>query len=255
LLFFLLVIGRLLSMSQIQSSIQERVEVLWLNLPEYGPVAELMDVYFTETGHGIPSSSIAGAVIASRTKPNFVISVLDRTGQCFHVHLQDVCIMCRKFLLDGARTSFVVLTDCLKTVDASKKLFWARTTTYTEISLVPSTYTRIICPVVPFFIPAPGTVAPVISFKAPTEFVPFVIRNLGKKEVKMRTLKFPYCSIQIYGEELNASFEQLIGHKCLLTFCTVVPVPNSDHLIIRSSQSSILAKATCSHFRMREIPV
>jgi len=109
--FFLLVIGRLLSMSHIQPSTQERVEVLWLKLPEYTPVAELMDVYFTEKGHGIPLSTIAGAVVATRTEPNFVISVLDHTGQCFFVHLQDLCIMCRKFLIEGARTSFVVLTD------------------------------------------------------------------------------------------------------------------------------------------------
>jgi len=242
-------------MSHIQPSTQERVEVLWLKLPEYTPVAELMDVYFTEKGHGIPLSTIAGAVVATRTEPNFVISVLDHTGQCFFVHLQDLCIMCRKFLIEGARTSFVVLTDCLKTVDVSKKVFWARPTENTEISLFPSTYTRIICPVVPCLLPVPGTMAPVISFKVPTEFVPFVMKHLGKKAFKMRTFKFLLCSILIYGDELNAKYEQLRGHKCLLTSCTVVAVPNSDYLVIRSSQSSILAKATCSHFRMREIPV
>jgi len=253
---FLFLIGRLFTMSRIQSAFQERLEVLWLQLPSYAAFTELEDVYFAETGHGIPKGCVAGAVIATRSKPSFVISVMDRTGRCFLVHLQDACNICQKFLIEGARTSFVVLTNCVNSIDVVKKSFLSQTTQNTEIILVPSTYTRIICPMIPHYLPLSGQgLTPIISFQVPTEFIPFLMKKVGTQQVKMRTFKFPNCSIQVFGEELNAYYEKLRGHNCLLTSCTVVSIPNCEHLIIKSSRSSLMAKASCAHFRMKVIPV
>lgn len=235
-----------------------KIDVAWLPLPAYGVLYELQNVFFAEMGRGIMAyeSALAGAVIATKFVPSFFISLMDITGHCFTVDLKHVCGTCQKFIIEGIQTNFVIFTKCDTVVDVAKRVFWAQPSRNTEITLVPSAYTRILCPVIPYCLPLrEHPLTPLVSFQIATDNIPYNMKRVGKQHVKMRTLKFPFCSVQLYGEEINTEYEKLRGQKCFLTSCSVFNVPNSEHVIVRTSRSSVLVDANCVHFRMRMIPV
>jgi len=235
-----------------------KIDVAWLPLPSFGVLYELENVFFAEMGHGIMAheGALAGAVIATKFVPNFFISLMDITGHCFTVDLKHVCSICQKFIIEGIQTNFVILTNCHSVVDVAKRVFWSQPSHSTEITLVPSAYTRILCPVIPCCLPLRGHhLTPIVSFQIAPDHIHYIMKKVGKQHVKMRTLKFPFCSVQLYGEEINTEYEKLRGQKCFLTSCSVFNLPNSEHVIVKSSRSSFLVDGNCVHFRMRMIPV
>jgi len=242
-----------------QTVTQAKVEVrvVWVSIPANKPLIELEEVFFATHGHGVPMPSVtgtmAGVVIATQKKPSFIVSLMDVSGRCFVVDLQNMCQVCLTFIVKGAKTNFIVLTNCVSSMLPSRGVFRSKATQTTEISLLPSIHTRLMCPVVPYHI-VPGF-QPIVSFWLPFETVPFFTRRIGPINVKCRTIKIENASIQVFGDELNNKIEQLWGQKCLLTSCVVVGTPNSDYVTIKSTRSSMMVKPSCVHFRMREIPV
>ena len=239
---------------------QAKVEVVWVLSPVNKPLIELEEVFFATHGHGLPMPSnssitgtMAGVVIATQKKPSFIVSLMDVSGRCFVIDLQNMCQVCLTFIVKGAKTNFIVLTNCVSSICPSKGVFRSKATQTTEISLLPSIYTRMVCPVVPYHV-VPG-ILPFLSFWLPFDSVPYFTRRIGAIYVKYRTIKVENASIHVFGDELNNKIEHLWGQKCLLTSCVVVGTPNSDFVTIKSTRSSMMAKASCAHFRMREIPV
>jgi len=245
------------SVQQTMLSVDVKVEVVWVELPSHRVLSELDEILFTQ--NGINRSFMSGVVLAIQRKP-FSVCLMDQIGQCFIVDLKNACCICRRFINDGVRSNFIVFTSCSRTVQPSKNIYRLVTSTSTEIHLIPSTQTRILCPVVPYNLPVPGRgLAPVIAFEIPTEVVPYFYKKVGGHRVKTRTFRVqgPWTNavIQIFGDYLNETAEKLQGEMCLLTSCSITGVPKTDCVKIMTTRSSIIAKSTGSHFRLRMIPV
>jgi|GEM_PF-5352154 len=232
-----------------------KAEVVWLEPPSHKLFNELDETFFKRNGHANSRGSMSGVVLAIQQKP-FSVCLMDQIGQCFIVDLKTVCCICRHFIKAGVQSNFIVFTNCSRTVQPSKNIYRSETSSSTEIHLIPSTQTRILCPVVPYNLPVPGCgLAPVIAFELPFEIVPYFLKKVGAQRVKTRTFKLQNAVIQIFGDYLNDAAEKLKGEKCLLTSCSITGVPNTDCVKIMTTRSSILAKATSPHFRLRMIPV
>jgi len=232
-----------------------KAEVVWLELPSQTVLNELVETFYTRNGVAKSRCSVSGVVLAIQQKP-FSVCLMDQIGQCFIVDLKTVCCICRRFINAGVRSNFIVFTNCSRTIQPSKNIYRSETSSSTEIHLIPSTQTRILCPVVPYNLPVPGCgLAPVIAFELPFEIVPYFFKKVGAHRVKTRTFRLQNVVIQIFGDNLNDAAEKLKGEKCLLTSCSITGVPNTDCVKIMTTRSSILAKATGPHFRLRMIPV
>jgi len=196
---------------------QAKVEVVWVSIPANKPLIELEEVFFATHGHGLPmprsTGTMAGVIIAMQKNPSFIVSLMDVCGRCFVVDLQNMCQVCLTFIVKGAKTNFIVLTNCVSSISPSRGVFHSKATQTTEISLLPSIHTRMMCPVVPFHV-VPG-IEPVVSFWLPFENIPYFTRRIGPIYVKYRTIKIDNASIQVFGNELNNKIEQLWGQKCL----------------------------------------